>query len=648
MPERVANWRRVRDTVGADLRAKLDREIVRTFQQVFGDGRERLLLSLPSPATKGHVFRLGEVLYDRERGAFGLSRSELLQHLVVFGRSGAGKTNVVFLLLHQLAEREVPFLFLDWKRTARHLALPGQPPRVFTPGRSLAPFPFNPFLPPPGLEPAVYTGLALDVLGDAYTLGEGAKSILQRAVQTAADGTDGGATVSSVLEALRALPTTSRSRGWQVSAVRALERLHASGIGTAVPLHDQERVADELLHSSTVLELNGLAQSAKAFLVPLVCLWLYHVALANGVRERLRLVIIVEEAHHVLLRADGRAKESLLAQLLRQCRELGIAFVVVDQHPSLISRAVLGNCYTSICLNLKDPADVRVAGGLSGLTEVERQFLTRLPVGQGVVKLQDRWREPFLVGFPEASVTKGRVTDADVRQGARGSPEATLPRSGTVGRAERANGRVRRGRFAGYVVDADGFALVADVLEHPQDGVKARYRRLGWSAHRGTRVCRALTSAGMLERDVIPLGVTRRVVLRVAPAAQRELGLTVEAARSESLPHAFWKAWHANRLRREGWEVAVEAPRPRGVGGTVDVLARKGQDQRAVEVETGKSDVVENVRRDLLAGFDEVLVVATDEQALRTVEEQLGKAGLLGMGRVMFVLREQSHGEVKS
>jgi len=130
-------------------------------------------------------------------------------------------------------------------------------------------------------------------------------------------------------------------------------------------------------------------------------------------------------------------------------------------------------------------------------------------------------------------------------------------------------------------------------------------------------------------------------VLRVVPTAQAELGLTVEAARSESLPHAFWKGWHANWLRDEGWAVEAEAPRTRGVGGCVDILARRGQHQRAVEIETGKSDVVENVRRDLLVGVEQVLVVATDERALRQVEGSLTKAGLLGTTRVRVVLRDQ-------
>ena len=51
----------------------------------------------------------------------------------------------------------------------------------------------------------------------------------------------------------------------------------------------------------------------------------------------------------------------------------------------------------------------------------------------------------------------------------------------------------------------------------------------------------------------------------------------------------------------------------------MDVLGRKGSEAIAIEVETGKSDVVSNVKKDLAAGFGRVVVVGTSESALKTV-----------------------------
>jgi len=79
------------------------------------------------------------VVYDRLRFPFGLQSSEVLQGLGIYGRSGAGKTNTVFGLMQQLERRGIPFLFLDWKQTGRHL-LPmlRRPVHFYTPGRALS------------------------------------------------------------------------------------------------------------------------------------------------------------------------------------------------------------------------------------------------------------------------------------------------------------------------------------------------------------------------------------------------------------------------------------------------------------------------------------------------------------------------------
>ncbi len=60
----------------------------------------------------------------------------------------------------------------------------------------------------------------------------------------------------------------------------------------------------------------------------------------------------------------------------------------------------------------------------------------------------------------------------------------------------------------------------------------------------------------------------------------------------------------------------------------------------AIEVETGKSDVLANVKNDLRSGFDRVIVVATDDAAMAKVEEKLAEVGLIMPTRVTLVLRD--------
>ena len=301
---------------------------------------------------------LEHVRYEAPKWPAGLQEGELLQNLAIFGRSGAGKTNASFHLLLQLEKRGVPFVFLDWKRTARHLIpkLKGRV-QVFTPGRDLSPFAFNPFIAPPGLEPRVHTNFVVDALCSAFTLGDGARSLLQKAL-LACFNEDRPPTADRLLERIRAIPDRERVSGWKTSAIRALETVSLmtrDGDATS-----QEEMVRNLLERSTIIELDGLSPSNKRFLLPLVCLWIYYTKLASPERERLRVALVVEEAHHVLYQHRSQ-NESVMEMLLRQCREIGIAVVVIDQHPHLISSAALGNTYTSICLNLKDPKDIAKA-----------------------------------------------------------------------------------------------------------------------------------------------------------------------------------------------------------------------------------------------------------------------------------------------
>lgn len=112
-------------------------------------------------------------------------------------------------------------------------------------------------------------------------------------------------------------------------------------------------------------------------------------------------------------------------------------------------------------------------------------------------------------------------------------------------------------------------------------------------------------------------------------------GLGVEAVNGhhQSLAHEYWKRYYARRYAQEGYQVQIEA----ACGdGRADVLACKAKEVVAIEIETGMSDAVGNVKRDMLAGCSRVLVIATDEMALAKVERELAKFGLLIKPRVQL------------
>ncbi len=70
---------------------------------------------------------------------------------------------------------------------------------------------------------------------------------------------------------------------------------------------------------------------------------------------------------------------------------------MIDQHPSLISVPSIGNTYCTIAMNLKHARDVETISKAMGLNEEQKKYLGMLPVGYGIVKLQNRYFKPFLV-----------------------------------------------------------------------------------------------------------------------------------------------------------------------------------------------------------------------------------------------------------
>ncbi|MCH8242941.1 MAG: hypothetical protein IH897_10065 [Planctomycetes bacterium] len=151
----------------------------------------------------------------------------------------------------------------------------------------------NAFVVPPGLEPRVYATHVVDVLAHAYTLGNGARYLVHKALMTVYGQGNLAPRVAAVQAEIDKIPDTLRVRGWKVSALRALQSLAITADDQAHT--SQEELARTLLTKSTILELDALGASDKLFLVPLLVHWLYLVKLGMPRRENLDLVIVLKK-----------------------------------------------------------------------------------------------------------------------------------------------------------------------------------------------------------------------------------------------------------------------------------------------------------------------------------------------------------------
>ena len=231
----------------------------------------------PEPGVLAGWLRLGDVVYpNRNPTPFGLNQGELIQHVGIFGRSGAGKTNTVLCLIRSLLDREVPFLIFDWKRNYRDLlAAPWVPQgkvAAITAGRNLAPLQLNPLRPPPGTGARTWLKKVIEIMAHAYFLGEGVMYLLQQAIDACYrrsgvyEGGDQYPTFHDVHAHLKSRKVTGREANWMASTLRTLGALTFGPMADTVCAKNPTDIK-ELLQRNVVLELDTLTDTDKIFLV---------------------------------------------------------------------------------------------------------------------------------------------------------------------------------------------------------------------------------------------------------------------------------------------------------------------------------------------------------------------------------------------
>lgn len=619
----------------------------------------------PKKFAKAGDIKIGDVSYaGRKLYPFLLKSIRLKEHILIAGRSGSGKTNLTFVLMEGIMDRGIKVVALDWKRGYRDLMSRHKALRVYTIGRKFSPFRFNPLIPPAGCEPHLWIKLIVDVIASAYLGGEGVISLLVAGLDHlysqfgVFDRTQRGwPTITDLLAWLRTAKLKGRAAMWQASAERILLGMTYGEFGAVLNTQDNSHVA-ELLDHNVVLEMDGLSSASdRVMFSEALTLYLYRYRLAQGPQDKLTNIIVLEEAHNLLLKKSNESKESILETSIRMVRQYGMGYVFVDQSASLLSKVAFANSYATIALSQKLRSDVQAIAGAMNLTDEQKQALNTLPIGTAVVRLADEHPEPFLVKIPLCPIREGCISDSaihakwgsyytdtgsnsvirpsstavspipfhDNKEGNNrnnlnnNTENSTRPPSPKESEEKEASSRPKPPYKN---LSREEIRFLADVAARPLSTTVSRYQRLNLSRRRGNAVREALASAGIIERVVIATRSGQVVLYQLA-----DFGRSVCSSHHidpgprarESLRHKFWVNRTAMHFEREGYDVKCEHP-VKG-NGAIDILATRPGEQVAVEIETGKSNIKENLNKIENAGFNKIVLVATSPGAVSACQK---------------------------
>jgi len=615
---------------------------------------KKLLLSVPEGDVADGEYRLGQVIYaGEELHPFGLREDEWLRHVGIFGTTGSGKTNCAFLLLRELAAKKKPFLIFDWKRNYRDLlslaSFEGL--KIYTVGRDIAPLFFNPMIPPAGTKPQEWLKKIGEILSHAYFLGEGVLYLLQNAFDKVYsdfgvyDGANEYPTFKDVLAILEKMEVKGRKALWMDSTLRTLGVLCFGEFGKVLNTRKPFPIA-EILKESIVLELDALTNSDKTFFIEALLLWIHHYRLAQAEREVFKHAIVIEEAHHILLRKkqEMTGTEAITDIILREIRELGEAIILIDQHPSLISMPALGNTYTTLCFGLKHKADMFTISESLLLEKEQVDFLGQLETGTAIVKLQGRFFKPFLVHFPLFQIRKGAVSDSDLlRRNGSNSEESEVVRvEKEIKRLVRTvEGLVNKEEKEVVLTEGERKFLM-DIARNPISGVVARYARMGINRYQGNQIQQRLLEKKLISWKPVSTRTGRLKVLVLTDEGKKaipEIKIEKVFHKSGSWEHEYWKQKVGEHYRRQGYDVTFEYKI--GDGKSVDLVAEKDGKKIAIEIETGKSDSVYNIKKDLEAGFDETLIIALSPDVEKKIKDEIVDLKLLRKERIKIICQQK-------
>lgn len=615
-------------------RKELEIEIQLISEKVLKHGplQDRVIL-LPPPSGEQAEgdFILGNVIYrDKKLTPLNLKDGDFIKQIGIFSITGSGKTNVSMLLALQLLKKNIPFMVIDWKRQWRSLLSLEDFPninelRVYTVGREIIPFLWNPFRAPPGVDYKTWISVIAECLEKSHLGGLGVADFVVRIYEklfSARKDENFYPNFWDGLHELEKIKVGGREFLWWQSTKRIFKSFcfgpSSKSFNARKPLK-----LEEIFEKPVVIELDQeMPKPLRIFLMELILRFIHLYRLGQGESEKLRHVLFLEEIHNLFqTNKFEKGRIDSLENIYREIRSFGQGLVSITQHCSLVPVHILGNSHTLIFLALQHQDDIEAARKSLFLSRDDEAYLNMLKTGQGIVKIMERVN-PCLVQFLYVPVIKGRITDEwlSLNKGGYSKPASDAEGGENRGYSVGDNNNGENKEYPSDIKER----LLADIFLNPLSSVTQRYRRIGLYLQAGNQCKNELIEQGFIiqKKIVSRTGwITLFELTGKGKMILRDSGYQANDEK-EGIEHKFWKHKIGEHYKERGFDVLVEEH----VNGKPDIIVIGNNKKVAIEIETGNSEAVKNIEKNLKAGFDEVICVAVNKDVEAKINNNFSPA----------------------
>ena len=567
---------------------------------------------LPPPAEEhcsGDIY-LGDVEYlGKSICPFHLKLKDLNRHMGIFGSTGSGKTTLAINLIRKLHNKGLPFMIFDWETSYRSLVREFKDVEVLTVGKDIHPLHLNILDVPPGISKDEYAKSLISLLAEDYLSGAGSDSVLlnyiKLAYQENAEPNFEDLKEITLREIKKDMKGKGRLAGrsglWKETVQRIIYFLSIGASGSVLNSRANYPL-DKLFKKNVVLEFGNIQSPRdRKFFIHCIINWLFLWLQHNGIEsEKLKQIMILEEFHNLTMKGS---EDNLISLLFRQVRKYGLGLIAIDQTPSEIPNPIYANMNSKISFTLTTAKDISAMARAMNLDFKKAEFLGMLKTGAAIVNIRQRHDESFLLRVPFTN-EDGYLADEELKSAMRvfsSELSSSHPIKSDLGSYQTSQEMEEHPPLAPLEK-----VLLSNIIEKSIDSVQDRTKTLGLHPSEMVNLQTSLIRKGYIKTAY----VDRKKLIELTQSgknAATEAGLTVSNRKTRGgIEHYYWIDKTRQFLKNIEFQPVLEFQ-------NIDITVPKYG--IAIEVETGKSNIIENVLKLDKSRFTRCFMLATNKIA---------------------------------